>query len=101
MRIAPVQINKYYKAPQIKPSFTSSEKPKKDNSIDRLYTIWAATALSCLAMAYGGGKMIIKDYEENMNEIFDRYEKELQENKQRLDSLYNEIPTVDFEEVQE
>ncbi len=99
MRIAPI-TNNYYKSLPTKPAFTSSEKPKRDKGTDRLFTIWAAAALTSLAAAYGGGKMIIKDYEENMNAILDRYEKEIQEERRQLDSLYNEIKTIDFEEPQ-
>ena len=99
MRIAPI-TNNYYNSLPTTPAFTSSENPKTDKGTDRLFPIWAAAALTSLAAAYGGGKMIIKDYEENMNAILDRYEKEIQEERRQLDSLYNEIKTIDFEEPQ-
>lgn len=95
MRISPL-IQHYYSTPKNNINFTQSHK-KNDKNInpDKFLKVWAAGALTSLAIAYAGGRMIISDYEKSVNEILDRYEQEVKAQKASLDSIYNEFDKID------
>lgn len=101
MRITSVTSN-YYTAPKSKVSFAQAHKKNdRTQSSDTILKLWAAGALTTLAMAYAGGRMIISDYEKSVNEILDKYEQEIKTQQASLDSIYNEFekthPTFEIE----
>lgn len=91
MRITPISQH-YYSVQKSNINFTQTHKKNEKNiNPDKLLKVWAAGALTSLAIAYAGGRMIISDYEKSVNEILDRYEQEVKAQKTSLDSIYNEL----------
>lgn len=96
MKILPISQNSYKNV-----SFLQKQhyEDRKNITPEKLMKIWAAGALTSLAVAYGGGQIILKDFERNVNEILDNYEKELILLQHRTDSIYKEFK--DFEDIEE
>ncbi len=93
MKISQVRTN-YYNAPiknNNKLNFTSEKRNKKaTDGYERSLRISAAASLACLAIAYGGGKIILEQHRDRMNEILDKYEQELVEHKRNIEKTYEE-----------
>ncbi len=87
MKIAPITNNQYQNI-----NFTQKpkNKEKKPMSPEKALKLCAAGALTSLAIAYGGGQLLIQDYKNNVNRILDNYEKEIIMLRNQTDSLLND-----------
>ena len=74
MKISPISSIYYFQTNKQVNFSQNKEKKKSSLDSDKLLKLWAASALTSLAIAYAGGKIILKDYKENINEILDKYE---------------------------
>lgn len=93
MRITPI-TPKYYSKPQI--NFTEKKKEeKKDEYVSRDFLkAWAAGTIAGLAIAYGGGQIMLNQYRKDINRILDKYEQELKIIESQKDSIDNEAKTI-------
>lgn len=95
MRISTLSQNKYNNI-----NFTHKQNnEKKHLNHDKILKLCAAGALTSLAIAYGGGKIILEDYKNNVNQILDKYEKELVLIKTQNDTLANDTITMNQPEL--
>ena len=88
MKISPIS-SRYYFQTNKQVNFTQNKELK----------LWAASALTSLAIAYAGGKIILKDYKENINEILDKYEQELKVIEHKTDSFNNVFEIENYDNV--
>lgn len=87
---------RYYNTTQINFAQKKKEEERKDDytSSHNFLKAWAAGSIAALAMAYGGGQIILSQYEKRVNEILDKYEQELKILEKQTDSINNEIDKI-------
>ncbi|MCM1338315.1 MAG: hypothetical protein NC191_01430 [Muribaculaceae bacterium] len=94
MKISQITTN-YYNAPIKNKNnlhFTQADK-RNENPSDgykRALRISAAASMACLAIAYGGGKIMLEQHRDRMNEILDRHEQEMIELQRSIEKSYQE-----------
>ena len=99
MKISPIS-SRYYFQTNKQVNFTQNKEKKKSSlDSDKLLKLWAASALTSLAIAYAGVKIILKDYKENINEILDKYEQELKVIEHKTDSFNNVFEIENYDNV--
>ncbi|MBD5401604.1 hypothetical protein HDR58_02215 [bacterium] len=103
MKISQLSKNSYNYSNNNNINFKQKHKNNKIPQNDRLtperiMKLYAAGALTSVVMAYGGSQVILNNYKNNVNRILDKYEQEIQNQKQELDSIFKNIDNIDFDE---